>query len=73
MRENAALYEAIEKLLKGEPVRVTADSMRLEEWFDLTNEQVLDLHEKQAAKDAAIRSIVQDSFATLGQPLTSLS
>lgn len=51
--------------MKRESAKATAESTRLGELFDGTRAQVVELRRAYAAKDDVVRSIVQDSCATL--------
>lgn len=61
----ALFRRASEKDIEEELGMVTPESTLLEEQFDSARAQVVDLRNKQAVKFAVVKSIFQDSFATL--------
>lgn len=72
LEKNVAFYEASDEELKSELVKKTEENTRLEELFDNMSAQLVDLQEKLAAKDAAIKSVVQESYTKFRTSLKSL-
>lgn len=72
VEENIALFVAIEEVMKDELAKALAEITFSREIINSTRSQEVDLRKTLAAKDAVIKSIVQNSCARFGSRLRSL-
>lgn len=60
LEDNVVFYKVTEEELKGEIGKTTAESTCRGQFYDRMRVQVVDMHEKLAAKEAAIKENFQD-------------